>query len=219
MASRSDRGSRAGVVLETWNRKLHYYLGLYFLLFIWLFSLTGLLLNHPRWALSRIPNEPNPPHARTLESPSGDTDLARARDVARQLGVSGEIDWPQTTQAPGRLDFNITYPKRATQVRVDLARRTATVQQVDRSFWSAFRISHTFSGSRYNNPGMTRDWLLTSVWVAAMDALAAGLLVMVGGSYYMWYRLKPKRTLGWIALTAGCVTCGLFVFGLRWISG
>jgi hypothetical protein len=128
--------------------------------------------------------------------------------------VKGEIDWPQSAQAPGRLDFNITYPKRARQVRVDLVRKRATVQQVDRSFWSAFRIWHTFSGSRYNNPGMARDWLLTSVWVFAMEALAIGLLMMVLSSYYMWYRLKPKRTFGWILLSAGFVSCGLFVFGL-----
>ena len=73
---------------------------------------------------------------------------------------------------------------------------------------------HTFSGSRYNSLATSRDWMLTSAWVLAMDALAAGLLVMVFGSYYMWYRLKPKRTLGWIALSAGVVTCGFFVFGL-----
>ncbi len=35
--------------LEVWNRKLHYYLGLYFLFFLWLFSLTGLMLNHQQW--------------------------------------------------------------------------------------------------------------------------------------------------------------------------
>ena len=34
---------------EFWNRKLHYYLGLYFLFFLWLFSLTGLMLNHQQW--------------------------------------------------------------------------------------------------------------------------------------------------------------------------
>jgi hypothetical protein len=32
-----------------WNRRLHYYLGLYLLFFSWLFVFTGLLLNHPRW--------------------------------------------------------------------------------------------------------------------------------------------------------------------------
>ena len=30
------------IAIEGWNRRLHYYLGLFFLLFIWLFSLTGL---------------------------------------------------------------------------------------------------------------------------------------------------------------------------------
>jgi hypothetical protein len=216
MASLSDRGRRLGPILELWNRRVHYYLGLYFLLFVWLFSFTGLLLNHPRWALSRIPNEPSTSFERSIESPSGDTDLVRATDVARQLRVRGEIEWSQAPQLPGRLDFNIVYPKRATQVRVDLTRNRATVQQIDRSVWSALRISHTFSGSRYNSPGTSRDWLLTSVWVVAMDALAVGSLVMVIGSYYMWYRLKSKRRLGWIALTAGFLTCGLFVFGLAW---
>ena len=214
MASPSRSGRRLGAALEAWNRRLHYYLGLYFLLFLWLFSVTGLLLNHPRWRLSRIPNEPNPPYDRTIEQPSGETDLAKARDVMRQLGLRGEIDWPQTPQAPGRLDFNVAYPKQAAQVRVDLARRRATVQQIERSFWSALRISHTFSGSRYNNPAASRDWVLTSLWVFAMDAVAAGLILMVCGSYYMWYRLKARRTLGWVVLAAGCCSCAVFVFGL-----
>jgi hypothetical protein len=212
MASRSDGRRRGGLILEAWNRRLHYYLGLYFLLFLWLFSFTGLLLNHPRWTISRIPNEPGQPYERTITPPSGDSDLAKAHDVMRQLGLSGEIDWPP--QTPGRFDFNIAIPKRAIQVRVDLAQNRATVQHIDRSVWSALRISHTFSGSRYNNPATSRDWLLTSVWVIAMDALAIGLLIMVFGSYWMWYRLKLRRTVGWIVLAAGWASCGLFVFGL-----
>lgn len=218
MASPRSRSRRAGPILEAWNRRLHYYLGLYLLLFLWLFSFTGLLLNHPRWALSRIPNQANPSYERTIELPAGDAELARAQEIVRQLGLRGEIDWPQAPQVSGHLDFNITYPKRATQVRVDLSRKLATVQQVDRSVWSAFRISHAFSGVRYNAPASSRDWFLTSAWVFAMDALALGLLVMVLGSYYMWYRLKPHRTLGWIAVAAGYLSCGLLVFGLAWRS-
>src|SRR5436309_6589862 len=107
MSSRSNRGRTLGVILEAWNRRLHYYLGLYFLLFIWLFSFTGLLLNHPRWALSRIPNDPNPVYERPIEAASGTTDLARARDFMRQLGVRGEIEWPSGPPALGRFDFNV----------------------------------------------------------------------------------------------------------------
>jgi hypothetical protein len=218
MSSLSDPRRKAAAVLEAWNRRLHYYLGLYFLLFIWLFSFTGLLLNHPRWSLSRIPNDANPAYERPIEPPRGGADLERARDVMRQLRLSGEIDWPQAAQAQGRLDFNIAYPKHATQVRVDLARQRATVQQVDRSLWSGLRIMHTFSGWRYTSAGTSRDWIVTSVWVVAMDALAAGLLVMVFGSYYMWWRLGRMRIVGWMALAAGWASCVLFVYGLGFIA-
>lgn len=215
MASSSDVTRRLGSGLEAWNRRVHYFLGLYFLLFIWLFSFTGLLLNHPRWRVSRIPNDANPVYEQAIQSPSGATELARAQDVIRQLGLRGEIDWPASRQ-PDRLDFDVVYPRQAAQVRVDLRTLRATVRKIDRPLWPALTISHTFSGSRYNAPATHRDWLLTSVWTFAMDALAIGLLIMVCGSYYMWYRLKPKRTLGAIALGAGCFTCGLFVFGLAW---
>jgi hypothetical protein len=47
-----------------------------------------------------------------------------------------------------------------------------------------------------------------------MDALAAGLVVIVLGSYYMWYRLKPKRRLGAAVLIAGFLACGLFLAAL-----
>ena len=47
-----------------------------------------------------------------------------------------------------------------------------------------------------------------------MDALAAGLIVMVFGSYYMWYRLKATHLLGVIVLAAGFLSCAAFVAGM-----
>ncbi len=46
MPSAVDKSSNLTGALRTWNRRLHYYFGLYFLFFTWLFALTGLLLNH-----------------------------------------------------------------------------------------------------------------------------------------------------------------------------
>jgi len=83
------------------------------------------------------------------------------------------------------------------------------VDHFDNGGWAVFRIFHTFSGSRYNAPG-GRDWILTTIWVVAMDALAAGLIVMVLGSYYMWYRLKKRHTLGFAMLAAGFASCAMF---------
>lgn len=201
--------------VETWNRRLHFYLGLTFLFFLWLFSLTGLLLNHGTWAMAQAANQRRETrYEQAIQAPAGVTDLERARDVMQQLGLAGEIEWPATAQQPGRLNFNVSRPKDASQLRVDLLQNRAVVQHFDNGGWAVFRILHTFSGSRINAPGSHRDWILTTVWVLAMDALAAALIVMVLGSYYMWYRLKPKRRLGVMVLAVGVVSCGVFLAGV-----
>jgi hypothetical protein len=201
--------SAALALFEKWNRKLHFYLGLYFLFFLWLFSLTGLLLNHGQW-LTAANERKETRYERPINLPAGTTDLDRVRDVMRQLNLQGEIDLPAAQQEPGRLSFNVSRPSDASQVRVDLDTRRAAIQHFANSGWATFRIFHTFSGSRYNQPASQREWMVTTIWVLAMDALAAGLIVMVFSSYYMWWRLKPKRQLGFVVLTAGYLTCGWF---------
>jgi hypothetical protein len=196
-----------------WNRRAHFYLGLYFLVFLWLFALTGWMLNHGRWLMSMAANERRETkYERQIDEPVGHTDLARAQDVMRQLDLSGEINWPATQQS-GTLSFNVSRPSGASQLRLDLARNTVAVQRFDNTHLAMFRILHTFSGSRYTDSA-ERDWILTTVWVTAMDAVAAGLIVMVLGSYYMWWRLKKKRALGVIVLASGVAACAVFVAGL-----
>jgi hypothetical protein len=203
----------SGKVFEKWNRKLHFYLGLYFLFFLWLFSLTGLMLNHGQWAMSLAANERKETRSETsIQTPAGTTEAERVSDVMQQLGLEGEIDLP-TTQPSGQLAFNVSRPSDANQVRVDLAQNRASIQHFDNSGWATFRIFHTFSGSRFNQPSSQRDWMLTTIWVLAMDAMAVGLVVMVLGSYYMWYRLKTKRRLGIIVLAAGFLSCAAFLAG------
>jgi Uncharacterized protein conserved in bacteria len=197
---------------EVWNRKLHYYLGLYFLFFLWLFSATGLMLNHQQW-FGDLYRRAETAYDTPIETPDGDTLAARTRDLMRQLGLQGEIDWP-ATQPVWHIDFNVSRPNGAAQVRVDLTAKQAYVREFRNRPLHAFQIFHTFSGSRFNQPASERDWMVTSVWVFAMDALALGLVVMVLGSYYMWWQLKKKRTLGAFALAAGLVTCGAFVAGI-----
>jgi hypothetical protein len=199
--------------LEVWNRRIHFYLGLYFLVFLWLFALTGWMLNHGRWLMSMSANERRETkYERLIDPPRGNTDLARAQDVMRQLDLVGEINWP-TTQQPGTLSFNVSRPREANQLRLDLARNTVAVQHFDNTHLAMFRILHTFSGSRYTDSA-ERDWILTTVWVTAMDAVAAGLVAMVLGSYYMWWRLKKKRALGLIVLASGVTACAVFVAAL-----
>jgi hypothetical protein len=197
--------------LEVWNRRLHYYLGLYFLFFLWLFSLTGLMLNHQQWfanAFDRHEVSYDP----DIQTPAGTTVAEQTRDVMRQLNLRGEVDWP-ARQPVGHIDFSVARPNGAAQVRVDLNARHAYVKEFENGTLHAFQIFHTFSGTRFNQPGTNRDWMVTSLWVFAMDALAIGLIVMVVGSYYMWWRLKKRKALGVAALALGLIACGSFVAG------
>lgn len=202
----------AGRTFEIWNRKFHYYLGLYFLFFLWLFSLTGLMLNHQQW-FRDLYERTQTSYDSAIEGPAGETRLAQTRDVMRQLNLSGEIDWP-ASQPVGHIDFNVSRPNGSAQVRVDINAKLAYVREFTNGHLHAFQIFHTFSGSRFTQPASQRDWIMTSVWVFAMDALAAGLIVMVLGSYYMWWRLKKRKTLGVLTLAAGFAICGLFVAGV-----
>jgi hypothetical protein len=194
---------------ERWNRRLHYYLGLYFLFFLWLFSATGLMLNHQQW-FTNLYVRLETSYDVSIRTPAGESDQERARDAMDQLNLRGEIDWP-AAQPVGHLDFSVSRPNGSARVRVDLNAKQAFVREVRNNGGHAFQIFHTFSGSRFNQPASRRDWIVTDVWVWAMDALAAGLMIMVTGSYYMWYRLKPKRTLGVAVLIAGVLSCAAVV--------
>lgn len=50
-----------------------------------------------------------------------------------------------------------------------------------------------------------------------MDGVAAGLILMVMSSLFMWYERPQKRKLGIIFLAVGALSCALFCVVLRWL--
>ncbi len=209
----------AGGLAETarlWNRKLHYYLGLLTLLFVWLFSFTGLLLNH-QWKFAEFwDSRQQSTSEREIVAPAPGSDLAQARDILRQLGLRGEIEWTTTRGDASRFDFRVSRPGHIFEVQRDLAHNRATVKRIDLNPWGVMRILHSFTGVRMDDRRNERDWFLTSVWALAMDGVAGALIFMVLSSLYMWFELRQKRLWGGIFLAAGLLSCLLFCAGLRW---
>jgi hypothetical protein len=216
MPGRRERG--ATDVFLVWNRRVHYYIGLYLLFFCWLFVFTGLLLNHPRWQFAQFwPNRIQSTTERQFQLPPATTDIERARDLMRQFGISGEIQWPATQQATGPFVFQVSRPGLVIDVNADLGSGRATLQRNDVNVWGIMHVLHTFTGVRAGDTRNRRDWTLTSVWALSMDAVAVGLIVMVLSSYVMWYPLKAKRRAGVVALLLGFVSCSAFLAGFRWL--
>jgi hypothetical protein len=218
LVSRKPRASRWGDGFTIWNRKLHYYLGLYFLFFLWLFALTGLLLNHSSWAFAQFfANRQVTRYERDIQPPAPGSDLDQARNVMAQLGIEGEVAWSGLRPDASRLDFTASRPGRIFQVQADLQQSRAAVMLTEYNLWGVLRTLHTFVGVSPDDPRNRRDWLLTTVWAISMDAVAAGVVIMVLGGLYMWWGLREKRKPGLAALLLGMAVCGLFVFGLRWL--
>ena len=220
MSSRPDAVRQRGGVATflVWNRRLHYYSGLYLLFFCWLFAFTGLLLNHPRWKFAQFwPNRVQRTVEREFQAPAGATALDRARDLMRQFDIEGEIQWPAAQRAEGPFSFQVTRPGRTVDVKADLPAGRATLHHNELNAWGVMHVLHTFTGIRPGDNANRRDWILTTVWALAMDAVAAGLVLMVLSSYVMWYQLRPKRRGGIVALVLGFASCGLFAAGLGWL--
>lgn len=204
--------------VSVWNRKLHYFLGLYLLFFVWLFALSGLLLNNSSWKFAEFwPNRKETAYERTILAPAPGSDLARARDLMRQLDLTGEVEWTASRNDNSRLDFRVTRPGHNYEIKTDFEQLRAAVKQTDLNGWGVMRSLHTFTGVRMNDAKNERDWILTSFWAVVMDAVAAGLIFMVLSSLWLWYEQPRKRGLGLVILVLGFLTCGLFCVGLRWL--
>jgi hypothetical protein len=197
--------------IKIWNTKLHMYLGLFFLLFLWLFSLTGFLMNHPAW-FGGMPDRVA--EDRPVEMPAGGDDREKALALMEQLDLQGE--YLQSPQKAGHFLFRVLRPSRRYFVDVDLETQQAVVRTVTPQLAGRLGDLHTTNGVRaiWRESPATVDWAMTRVWVFAMDALGIAMILMVISSLYMWIQLDKKRIPGAIALLLGCAVCALFIWGL-----
>src|SRR2546425_8062653 len=130
------RGQRLTDTFEVWNRKLHYYLGLYLLFFVWLFALSGLLLNHSSWKFAEFwSNRKETTYERQITAPVPASDLVQANDLMRQLDLTGEVEWTATRNNSSRLDFRVTRPGHIFEINTDLEQKRATVKRTDLNAW------------------------------------------------------------------------------------
>ena len=212
MASVAEETARPiSASIENWNRKLHIYAGLYFLVSIWLFSLSGLILNHPKWKFAEFwEQRKQTPFQRSIVPPTQPLPFDQARDLKNQLGLSGELEWNANRQTPGRLDFRVSGPKGFFEVKADLEKRIANVNKVEFNVWGTLNVLHHMKVVDPDNPEQPRNWVWTRLWGLSVDALSVGLIFMTLSGIYMW-RGKRRGLAGILALALGVLGCGVFL--------
>jgi len=74
--------------VEAWSLKVHIFLGLYFLFFLWLFCLSGVVLNHPKWRIAGFWSERKQISSELpISRPAETDDFLAARSLMRHFDM------------------------------------------------------------------------------------------------------------------------------------
>ncbi len=203
--------------VEAWNRKLHIYVSLYFLFFLWLFCLSGVLLNHPGWHIAQFwPVREQSSRELQIVPPGDNDDPSLARGLMDQMHIRGEVSGGINRSPSGELDFRVVRPGDIYEVHADLVKGQAKLSHTHVNRWGVLFMLHSFSGVRRTDLTLRPNWWLTLLWRFSMDALAAGLSLLVLSGIYIWYSRAQHRRGGMVALVLGILTAAVFVAG-PWI--
>jgi len=192
-----------------WFRLVHLYGGLFVSPFVVVFALSAIVLNHP-WMSSR-PAEPTRREA-TIDVPAGLKGLELAKEVMRQTGVRGEIDFfPPDAQGP-RLNIPVSTPGQKITINANLASKTATVSERTTTFSERVNYLHKSPGPHL--VGFRGNWVFTRIWSVLADATVYVLLLVTATGVYLWALVKAERKRGLVFLGAGCLCFALAVLAL-----
>ncbi len=198
--------------VESVNRKIHIYLGLFFLFFLWLFSLSGVVLNHPKWRFAGFWDERR---QSTYEIPvtftAGGEELAAARELIGRLGIRGEVAGPINHAGNGEWNFRVVRPGDIYEIKAVPGKGSATINRTHVNVWGISNMLHSFTGVRRTDPELHQNWWATGMWRFSMDALAVSLAIMVLSGIYMWFGRLQRRLYGALALALGVATLAAFL--------
>ena len=197
---------------ETWSRKLHIYLGLLSLFFLWLFSLSGIILNHPKWQFAGFwENRSQKSYELRVSRPQAQEVMLVAKAVMVQLDIHGEIAGRIVQPSSGEIDFQVTRPGHIFGIKADFNNGIAKVSHIQVNGWGVLNMLHHFTGVTRSDPEVKQNWWATGVWRFSMDATSVSLAIMVLSGIYLRYR-RTQRQIGLsVALALGIVVISCFL--------
>ncbi len=197
-----------------WNRKIHIYIGLFMLVFIWIFSLSGLFMNNPRWFAGGQPNREKQTAQVTM--PESGARLEKAWNIMEQLNLRGEVYFLRDP-GPGKFGFLCMRPNVRDFVTVEIETGKTNIMHVtpkNNSYAAIINQMHVFTG---NLGERQRDWLPTKIWSFSMDALSVGIIILVLTSLYMGWQ-SPHRMGVIISFVFGVAVFTYFIWGQQIMS-
>ena len=116
---------------------------------LWLFSLTGLFLNHPQWAVNEYrANTEWIEAAVAVTSPGGEDPLENANHYLRELSLEGELIGVRELKEKHEFRFDVLRPGYKVRVRIDQQSGTAKVSRQKFDGYGMLNQLHTFTAMK-----------------------------------------------------------------------
>ena|SRR2546423_10962642 len=190
---------------------LHNYIGLFISPFILIFSVSVLVLNHPRAEDKAIPAKTTMDKKMRLEPiPFDSTDLATGKAIIRRLGVAGEIDY--VFKGEHDLSIRVSKPGVETNIKVNTLTDSVFIKQVNKGVLQGTVYLHKMPGPHLAQ--FRKNTVFMKLWSFFADATVYLILFLTVSGIFLWYFLKVERKMGIYAL---CIGSTLFIILLSLI--
>ncbi len=199
--------------LTKWNQKIHIYLGLYLLFFIWLFGLSGLLLNH-HWEFANFwEDRKEIKYHKTIQISRGMEQYTLVHEIKNKLNLDGSVINPIFSNDSIFLNFIIAKPGTRYDVQANLNDGKIMVKETKFNTWGIIRALHTTRNPTLKERSERYQTVIASIWSISLDIISVGLIIICLGGWYIYLQVPRKRFyLGLISITSGFVVCICFLF-------
>ena len=195
------------------NRRLHLYLGLALLPWLFLYGISAIPFAHGQYFQKRDETKGVPLWTlrlqKAFDAPVPDDPVAlRAfgRSLLKEVGV----------EAP---NFGVGRPNRNT-VNVyafSFLKSTRVVYALDRGKVTVedrrFRFDQFLTGM-HTRGGFEQDGILQRAWGVLVDLVALALVLWVASGLYLWWGVAGHRGWGWLAILSGAASFLMFALWL-----
>jgi len=199
--------------LYLWIRELHLYFGMFISPFILVFAISAILLNHTIKPWGDPSDAKVQKMSLSIEIPKdvkgGVEGIEPAKQIMRQVGLSGEINFIRHLPQENRLVIPVMKPGQNITINVDLKSQTAEIERRRTDIWDALFYLHKSPGA--HNAQIRGNWFYTRLWGWLADTVVYLILFLSVSGIYMWAVLKAERKLGLILLGAGCLSFILII--------
>ncbi len=189
-------------------RRIHMYLGLFFMPWMLMYALSTIVMNHRQFFSEIYGGEPAPweiEQEQTYPGAAlGEDAVTLGRRILQHLNLDGAYTARKSSDGERIHIFrdDPVTPRRITYVPAD--RRLVVEKQVFRA--------QAFLERMHRRRGFQNEDLASDVWGLTVDFAIAAMILWVLTGLWMWWELKRTRAVGLLAFTAGASLFMFFLF-------